>query len=111
MTAEYDESYEALNEVERAFVDAVKDDFVRDMDEIILTEYYEGKRTQAVKALEDAIDAIYYLDGHRRSPEPGGFLKHLSEETRRKLKELTSDDIKNVRPDSIFGVDIERKEM
>jgi hypothetical protein len=56
------------------------------------------------EVLDGVIEFTYFFgDVTRRWPKPGQQILMLSEERRKILKELKSDDLVNIRPDSILG--------
>lgn len=62
-----------------------------------------------MKAIEVLMDGICYcVDSSRLGP--GQVVIKMSAEKREILKTLTSDDLQNIRPDTIFGTPEQQKE-
>ncbi|MHA1839904.1 MAG: hypothetical protein ACTSYO_08140 [Candidatus Ranarchaeia archaeon] len=56
-----------------------------------------------IEILQNSIDGALFLDSKRRWPRPGQYITDVMRpELREILKKLKSDDIANLRPDSIW---------
>lgn len=64
--------------------------------------------SKALKILENLIFAWWRDDRHQ--PPVGQVVLRQSEETRKELQNLTSDELSNIRPETIWGTQEENKE-